>query len=26
LQNPDFVEIYAPTDGFIFNGGIKVRL
>ena len=24
--NPRFAEIYAPTDGFIFNGGIKIRL
>jgi outer membrane receptor for ferrienterochelin and colicin len=24
--NPHFAEIYAPTDGFIFNGGVKIRL
>ena len=26
IQNPQFREIYAPTDGFIFNGGFKIRL
>jgi len=25
-SNPDFVEIYAPTDGRIINGGIKIKL
>ncbi len=25
-QTPLFKEIYAPTDGFVINGGIKVRL
>jgi len=25
-QQPEFAEIYAPTDGFIFSMGIKVRL
>jgi len=25
LENPDFVEIYAPTDGRIINGGIKLN-
>lgn len=24
--NPDFMEIYAPLDGFIFNGGLKISL
>ena len=24
--NPQFAELYAPIDGFIFNGGIKIRL
>ena len=24
--NPQFAELYAPIDGFIFNGGVKVRL
>lgn len=24
--NPQFNEIYAPLDGFIFNGGIKINL
>ena len=26
IQNPQFREVYTPTDGFIFNGGFKVRL
>lgn len=26
LNNPTFQDIWAPTDGFIFNAGIKVRL
>lgn len=26
LQNPQFKEIWAPTDGFVFNGGIRVNL
>lgn len=26
IQNPKFREVYTPTDGFILNGGIKVRL
>ncbi len=25
-QNPQFREVYTPTDGFILNGGIKIRL
>jgi iron complex outermembrane receptor protein len=25
-ENPNFVEIYAPTDGRIINGGIKINL
>ena len=25
-ENPNFVEIYAPTDGRIINGGIKLNL
>ena len=25
-SNPEFVEIYAPTDGRIINGGVKVGL
>lgn len=24
-QNPNFTDIYAPTDGFIANGGIMIR-
>jgi len=26
LQNPQFKEIWAPTEGFIFNAGIKISL
>lgn len=26
IQNPQFREVYSPTDGFILNGGIKARL
>ncbi|MFV5686073.1 TonB-dependent receptor [Flavobacterium sp. GB2R13] len=26
IQNPQFREVYTPTDGFILNGGIKIRL
>jgi iron complex outermembrane receptor protein len=25
-QSPEFNEIWAPTDGFIFNGGLKIRV
>lgn len=25
-NNPAFPDIWAPTDGFVFNGGIKLRL
>ena len=25
-SNPVFTEIYAPLDGFVINGGIKIRL
>ncbi|HSP87600.1 MAG TPA: TonB-dependent receptor [Ignavibacteriaceae bacterium] len=25
-SNPDFVELYAPTDGRIINAGIKIKL
>lgn len=25
-NNPSFPDIWAPTDGFVFNGGIKFRL
>jgi outer membrane receptor for ferrienterochelin and colicins len=24
--SPNFNDIYAPVDGFVVNGGIKVRL
>ncbi len=26
LQDPVFRDIYAPVDGFVINGGIKIRL
>jgi outer membrane receptor for ferrienterochelin and colicins len=26
LSDPQFRDIYAPTDGFVINGGIKLRL
>jgi len=26
LQNPVFRDIYAPLDGFIINGGVKLKL
>ena len=26
IQNPEFAELYAPTDGRIINGGVKIRL
>lgn len=25
IQNPQFREVYTPTDGFILNGGIKIK-
>jgi len=25
-NNPSFPDIWAPTDGFVFNGGIKIKL
>ena len=25
IQNPQFKEIYSPIDGFIFNGGFRIR-
>ena len=25
LVNPVFRDIYAPLDGFVINGGVKVR-
>jgi len=25
IQNPQFKEIYSPIDGFIFNGGFRLR-
>ncbi|TSJ43088.1 TonB-dependent receptor [Mucilaginibacter corticis] len=26
ITNPEFKDIYAPLDGFVVNGGIKIRL
>jgi iron complex outermembrane receptor protein len=26
LTNPIFNDIYAPLDGYVINGGIKLRL
>ncbi|RVT75400.1 TonB-dependent receptor [Flavobacterium sufflavum] len=26
IQNPQFREVYTPTDGFILNGGVKIRI
>lgn len=26
LNNPQFRDIYAPLDGFVINGGIKIRI
>jgi len=26
LSNPQFLDIYAPVDGFVVNGGFKLRL
>lgn len=26
IDNPSFKDIYAPLDGFVLNGGIKIRL
>lgn len=26
LQNPQFKQLWAPTDGFIFNGGFRVNV
>ena len=26
IQNPQFREVYTPTDGLIFNGGLKINL
>ncbi|MEP6682536.1 MAG: hypothetical protein ABJA35_04715 [Parafilimonas sp.] len=26
ITNPVFPDIYAPVDGFVFNGGLKVKL
>ena len=26
ITNPQFRDIYAPVDGFVVNGGIKIKL
>jgi outer membrane receptor for ferrienterochelin and colicins len=26
IDNPTFLDIYAPVDGFVVNGGVKIRL
>jgi iron complex outermembrane receptor protein len=26
IDNPQFADIYAPVEGFVMNGGLKVRL
>jgi iron complex outermembrane receptor protein len=26
IDNPVFKDIYAPVEGFVLNGGVKVRL
>ena len=26
MSNPNFRDIYAPVDGFVINGGLKIRL
>ena len=26
VQNPQFRDVYAPLDGFVVNGGIKLKL
>ena len=26
ITNPEFRDIYAPVDGFVVNGGFKIRL
>jgi iron complex outermembrane receptor protein len=26
ISNPTFRDIFAPVDGFVINGGIKIRL
>ena len=26
VTNPEFRDIYAPLEGFVFNAGIKIRL
>ena len=26
ISNPEFKDIYAPMDGFVMNGGVKIKL
>ena len=26
LNDPQFLDIYAPVDGFVVNGGVKIKL
>lgn len=26
ITQPEFKDIYAPVDGFVVNGGVKIRL
>ena len=26
INNPEFKDIYAPLDGFVFNGGVKIKI
>ena len=26
IANPEFRDIYAPVDGFVINGGVKIKL
>ena len=26
IDNPQFRDLYAPVDGFVMNGGVKIRL
>ena len=26
IQNPQFAEIWVPTDGFVFNAGFRILL
>ena len=26
IDDPEFRDIYAPVDGFVINGGLKIKL